>query len=310
MNKIQDSRILVTGADSMIGRATLKTISNKGGYGYGVPHTQVFDLENLDKTLAIFEQIRPTYCIHLAGFNGNIPFSSKYPSEIFEKTTRIGLNVLRACNQFNVEKVVSILSSCAITDLGGEELSENHLWVGPPNKSIEAHGLAKRNIEAYSRFLSKQFGLRAVCCILQNSFGPHDSTDINKTKVVMGLIKKFVDAKNNGDSEVVCWGTGRPKREFLYCDDAAEGIIQTLERYHNTSEPINITSKNEMSIKSLAETIKRVVGFKGDIVFDTSKPDGQMRKVLYSDKMDQELDMTFTKFEKALKHTIEWYENL
>lgn len=309
MNKIdlRDSRVLVTGARSMIGTATKFALTSRPSCVIcSVDHSWC-DLLDFKKTLEVFENSKPDYVIHLATYSGNIQFNQKYPADTYYRTTQIGLNVLEACRQVNVKKVVSILSSCAIADIGDRLLREEDLWNGLPNPSIECHGLAKRNLHAFSRQLYKQYGMTAVCCIVNNSYGPKDSFDPDKTKVIGAMIKKFVDAKREKLPEVVCWGTGAPLREFIYCYDAGEAIVQVLEKYNDSISPINIGNKYEVSIKELAELIAELVEYEGKIVWDVSKGDGQMRKKLDLTKMDQYINLNYTTIRQGLKETIAWY---
>lgn len=306
MNNIYNKRVLVTGSDSMIGSKVRFHLLYQGATVCACPHEWI-DLMDFGKTLEYFQHSKPDYVIHLATHSGNIQFNQKYPADTFYRTTQIGLNVLTAAKDVGVKKVVSILSSCAIADCGKEELSESDLWIGKPNASIECHGFAKRNLDAYSRQLSKQYGLNYVCCIVNNSYGPKDNFTLEKTKVIGALIKKFVDAYDQNLNEVVCWGTGTPLREFIYCHDAGDGIVQVLEKYDDINEPINITSGQEISIKDLTIMIADIIGYKGKITWDTSKGDGQMRKKLNMDKMNKYLNIKFTPLRVGLEATIKWY---
>lgn len=306
MINLYNKRVLVTGSRSMIGRATRATLHYRGAVICSCDHSYL-DLMDFERTKHFFEQSKPDYIIHLATYSGNIQFNQKYPADTFYRTTQIGLNVLTAAQQLGVKKVVSILSSCAIADCGKEELEEDDLWKGKPNPSIECHGFAKRNLDAYSRQISRQFGLDYVTCIVNNSYGPNDSFDPVKTKVIGSLIKRFVDAKDQDLKEVECWGTGTPLREFIYCYDAGEGIVQVLEKYDDSRSPINITSGIEVSIKNLTELIAKIVGYTGQIKWDTSKSDGQMRKRLSMTKMREYIEFKPTSLEDGLKATIKWY---
>lgn len=186
---------------------------------------------------------------------------------------------------------------------------ENMLWKGSCNYTIESHGLARRSIEAYTRQLNK-VGARIINCVVNNSFGEHDSFDPAKTKVIGGLITKFVKAEQNGDKQVFCWGTGKPLREFIYCKDVAKCLLVALDNYEDYEEPLNITSGQEISIKELAETIAELAGYKGDIIWDTTKPDGQDRKKLNTKKMEKYINnVEFTPLKLALMNTIKWYKD-
>lgn len=296
-------RLLVTGANSMIGRQVIELAKDK----YEVlPAThQAWDLTCPYETQAMF-QMRPDYVIHLAGYNGGIEFNRMYPDEIFEKTVKMAINVLSCCRDFKVIKTLSVLASCSYPNNSSDlPMSEEQLWTGLPNASVECHGLAKRILDAYSRQLCKT-GTPCYCAILNNSFGPFDRFDPLRGKVVSALIKRFVDAERNGLPEVICWGTGAPLREFIYCRDAAACLLQALDKYDEPG-PINISSGDEISIKELTELIVELTGYNGKVVWDSSKPDGQMRKSLDITKMNRHIKHQFTDIKEALKETIEWY---
>lgn len=312
---LENKFVAVTGADSMIGRAVIEKLKKYNAKIRPIPHRAYDLMDEKQASMALYPYIYNSdntiprtdcFLIHLATSSGNIGFNQKYPADVYYNTTKINLLTLHYAHKHNYTKVVSVISSCAIGE-SREELLESDLWIGPPNETVECHGLAKRTLDAYSRMLRKQNGFNAVTCILQNSFGPYDSVDLNKTKVVMSLIKKYVDAKRQNLPEVVNWGTGSPLREFVYCKDAAEGIIQTLMCY-NEETPINIASDEEVSIRDLSDLIKYLVGYTGKIVWDTTKADGQMRKKLNTKKMHTYLDLKFTNLSDALKETIKWYE--
>lgn len=311
MIDLKHKKVLVTGSSSMIGIYVCDILEEQQAIveRVGRPETNLMSYES---TLHRFMKFTPDYVIHLATHSGNIEFNRKKPADVYFNTTQMGLNVLEIAKSFRVKKIVSVLSSCAIADIKCDYtrpngLLESDLWNGLPNKTVECHGLAKRNLHAFSRQIYEQHGIPAVCCIINNSFGPNDSFHLEKTKVVGAFIRRFVEAKQNNLPGVVCWGSGNVRRQFIYCKDAAEAIIQVLERYYDVDEPINIPGNMELDIKFLAFEIARIVGYKGKIVWDTSKPDGQLRKALDDTKMRQYFDFKYTPFEKALATTINWY---
>jgi GDP-L-fucose synthase len=285
MIELKNKKVLVTGANSMVGRSVIKSLYNRGAEVDPVYHKEcdLLEYQNIEERISAS---RPEYCIHIAGYNGNIKFNRDYPSDIFYNTTVMGLNTLKACAQFGVQKVVSPLASCAYRSTD-EQLEEKDFHIGMPSPSVEAHGLSKKALFYYSRQIYKQYGTLAVCTIFNTAYGPYDSYDINKTKVAGGLIKKFVDAAEKEAEEVVCWGTGSPRRELIYCDDAAEGVVQTLEKYDNVEWPINIGLNQDICIKELAELIARFASFDGKIQWDKTRPDGQYRKILNSARMKE-----------------------
>lgn len=244
---------------------------------------------------------------HLAAFSGSMHFNQKHPSKTFETNIRIGTNVFSEWFQYGkAKKALNVIPSCAYPDY--PVLMEHMLWQGPCNHTIESHGLARRCVEAYTRQLNKE-GARIITCAVNNSSGPFDSFDVGKTKVVGALIAKFVDAVEKNKKDVECWGTGKPKREFIFCDDVAECLVQAMEKYEDYSEPLNITSGQEVTIKELAETIAELSGFKGNINWNTDMPDGQNQKKLSTKKMEKYINYNFTPLRSWLLKTIEWYKD-
>lgn len=263
------------------------------------------DLTKQNVFLEFIKEKKPERFINLAAFSGNLNFNQQYPDITFESNVRIGLNVFSEWSLWGkAKKAINVIPSCSYPDRS--VLDENCLWDGACNQTIESHGLARRCIEAYTRQLNKT-GARIVTCIVNNSYGPGDSFDPAKTKVIGGLINKFVEAKETGKNHVVCWGTGAPLREFIYCEDVAECLLQCLDNYEELDRPINIGSGQEITIKELSETIAEIVGFTGDIYWDKTKPDGQMRKKLLSKKMEKYVHYNFTPIKYGLQKTVEWY---
>ena len=307
MIDIRDKKIIVTGAKSMIGRGLIIELKERGAQVDPVYHEEC-DLLNYNECLDRFERSNADFCIHAAGYNGNIKFNERYPSDIFFNTATMGLNTLNACAKTGVKKVVTLLASCAYRSTN-EELKEYDFFLGMPDSSVEAHGLSKKTLFYYSKQICKQYDISAVCTIFNTAYGPWDSYNIDKTKVVGALIKKFVDAKDNFEDRVVCWGTGQPRRELIYCDDAARGIVEVLQKYDDSNLPINIGFNTDISIRELAEKIASIVEFKGTITWDTRRPDGQFRKLLNTDRAtEHEIKIeNFKSLDEGLVQTIRWY---
>mgnify|MGYP003624905156 FL=1 len=310
MIDIKNKKVIVTGAASMVGRSIIKELETRGAIVDRVLHEEC-DLLDFNQCLNKFKESKPDYCIHAAGYNGNISFNRQYPSDIFYNTTIMGLNTLKACSLVGVKKVVSLLSSCAYRSTD-EELREEDFFKGMPDSSVDAHGLSKKSLFYYSKQISKQYDITAVCTIFNTAYGPFDSFKIEKTKVCGALIKKFTDAVINSEDQVVCWGTGAPRRELIYCDDAGKGVVETLQKYDDESLPINIGFNEDISIEQLANKIAAIVGFKNKIVWDTNKPDGQYRKILNADRMNKYniKIKDSVSLDEGLKKTIQWYKEM
>ncbi len=309
MYEISGKRILITGGESMLGRAIGKKLTEMDASVFPASHRD-YDFRDFSSTLNIFESIRPHYVIHCAGFNGNIGFNKKYPADIYGQTMLMAINVLEASVGYQVDKVVSLISSCAYPDRGNKSLKEIEFWLGEPNSSVDAHGFAKRGILEYGRQITKQHKIPCVGMCVNTCYGPYDNFSVEKTKVVGGLIKKFSEAKKNDDPYVECWGTGKAKREFIFAEDVGRYLPLVLQDYDDSEYPINIGSGREYEIRELAEKVKSVVGYEGDIKWDTTKPDGQMSKLLDNNWM-KELwgDLEFTGLDEGLEETMRWYED-
>ena len=307
MHDLRDKNVLITGGNSMIGYATKQVLLDHGSTVISVIDSKQCDLTKRLNAQDLFLNHEPEYVFHLAGYNGGIDFNKRYPADIYFNTVSMGINVLNSAVVFGkkVEKILFIIPSCALEPQNGEQFEE-HLYTGQPHPSVECHGLAKRAVEAYGRQIEKQHGIKFVSVICNNSFGPRDHFDEMKGKVISGMITKFVHAKNNNLDKVVCWGTGKPLREFIYCKDVAKGLVEVMKNYDYT-EPVNLTSDFEISMYDLAHCIKKAVGYEGEIIFDTTKPDGQMRKKLNSARMHKNINIKFTPFEEAIQETVDWY---
>jgi|SRR5690606_12074578 len=305
-------RVMIPGGESMIGSAVADLLELNGAVVDRCPHSDIDFMWPLTSITKRFVQFEPDYVINCCGYNGGIEFNRNSPAEIYYNTASANLNILAVASFFYpVRKIVSIISSCALPDCGNEVLKQGSLNSGPPNKSVDCHGYSKRVSQQFSEMLNRQFGTRAVCVVLQNSFGPRDRFDPERSKVVGGLIRKFVEAYESGAPSVTLWGSGSPQREFIYCYDAAQAIIQALLWYENVEIPLNIGSRQEVTIRELAEMIAEIVGYTGKIEWDTSRPDGQMRKYLDSEEFFSrpELCVKMTPLRDALESTIEWYKD-
>lgn len=280
---------------------------------------------------AALKSLRPfDFVFHLAGVNGGIAWNKSLPSRIFYENTVMGLNLIDACAKNGVKKLVSIVASCSypeievragwdITDSGNtyacverkakEVMYEGEFLNGPPHDSVACHGYAKRNLLLASQFAKAQYGLNAVCLCPTTLFGPNDSTNPQRTKVLMAIVKKVVDAKVHDVPGIQFWGTGAAYREFLYVKDAAELICKAAWRYDDTSVPLNLGTGQEFTIADLVQKVVKAVGYTGNIEWDNTNSDGQLRKRLDIKRMKQVVpEFTPTDFDKALEETIYWYK--
>ena len=199
------------------------------------------------------------------------------------------------------------MTSCAYPDTGMDVLKEETFWNGLPNKTIRAHGIAKRMLQVASEAYNEQYELNASTVCVTNLYGPNDTFNLIRTKVVGALIRKFVEAKIEEEGAVECWGTGNPMREFMYVEDAAEAIVQALQKYNDHSQPLNIGTGKDISIKQLVEYIISAVNYEGDVDWNTDKPDGQMKKLLDTTRMKEYIDITPIEISEGIKKTVQWY---
>lgn len=290
---------MITAKNSMIAKAIRNQVKCKT-----IDHAKTDLIKPLSLTKKLNNEIDSL--INLAAFSGNLNWNQKYPHLTFENNIRIGINVFTEWfNSKGSAKAINVIPSCSYPDI--ENLTPDKLWNGNCHYTVESHGLARRCIEGYTRQLNK-VGARITTCILQNCYGEYDSFDLEKTKVVGALIRKFSDAKKNKEKTVTCWGDGSPKREFIYCVDAAKLLLGILSSYSNYNIPINISSGQELTIKELAETIADIIGFDGNILWDTTKPNGASQKKLICEDFVKNFE--FTPLKTGLKNTIKFYHDM
>ena len=306
MIDIKDSKVLVTGGEGFLGTALCEKIIEHGATPIILRHQEV-NLHDLQAVIHFLTATKPDFCIHAAGYNGGIEFNRMYPADILYSNTVMGLNLHHACEYVGVKKVLSIMTSCAYPDTGMDLLKEETFWDGLPNKTIRAHGIAKRILQVASEAYNDQYELNASTVCVTNLYGPNDTFNLVRTKVVGALIRKFFEAKIEEEETVECWGTGAAMREFMYVHDAAEAIIQALKTYDDHSQPLNIGTGKDISIKQLVEYIIKAVDYEGEVFWNTEKPDGQMKKLLDTTRMKEYIDISPVEVEEGIKQTVEWY---
>lgn len=306
MLNLKNKRVLVTGPKSMIGRSVCEKLRERGADVFEC-YKSVCDLTNEEETLKTFLRVMPDYVFHVAGHNGGIQFNRDYPEEIFRKTVLMGLNVFHASTVCNVEKVVSIISVCAYPDC--ELFEESTFWDGKPNQSVECHGFAKRFLDAYGRqiALDPNLNTKVINVILTNCYGEYDRFDDKRGKVVSSLIYKFDKAQKNGE-DITCWGTGQSSRDLMYREDAAECLIQAFEKYDDPMEPINVGTFNPIKIKDLVNIIAEEMEFTGQVLWDSSKGDGQLKREMSNKKMKEYINHSFVDIRDGVRKTVKWYK--
>ncbi|QQG42264.1 MAG: GDP-L-fucose synthase [Candidatus Woesebacteria bacterium] len=297
--------VVVTGGSGFLGIHLVKKLLKLKPAKIVIPNHKKTDLRDYRSCLKAFKNA--DIVIHLAGNVGGIGYNQSKPAELFDDNIIMGINIMRAAKACNVQKVVLIGTICAYPKFTPVPFKEEHLWDGYPEETNAPYGLAKKMLLVQSQAYRKQYGFNSIYLLPVNMYGPGDNFDPTSSHVIPALIKKFAEARNTKSKKVVIWGSGKPTREFLYVDDAAEGILKACEKY-NKPDPINLGSGFEISIKELARTISKMIGFKGSIIFDKSKPDGQPRRRLYVGKAIKEFGFKAkTDFKTGLKKTIEDY---
>lgn len=307
--------ILVTGGSGLVGKAIEWVIENDNGkYGKQEGEKWIFltskdgNLRSVEATRAIFEKYKPTHVIHLAALVGGLFKNMKYKLDFLRDNLLINDNVLQTAHEHKVKKVVSCLSTCVFPDKTTYPIDETMIHSGPPHESNFGYAYAKRLIDTQNKAYHDQFGDNFTSVIPTNVFGPHDNYDLQDSHVIPGLVHKCYLAKKNGTPFVVA-GTGKPLRQFIYSRDLAKLFIWVLREYKEIDPIIlSVGEKDEVSIKDVADTIVKAVGFEGDYSFDTSKADGQYKKTASNAKLMKYLpDFQFTPFEVAVKESAEWF---
>lgn len=305
-----DKRVTVTGGAGFLGKHLVKKLDDSGARDIFVPTREEYDLRDLDAIRAMLADASPDIIIHLAARVGGIGANMKYPAEFFYDNLIMGVQLMHESWKAGIDKFVAVGTVCAYPKFAPVPFSEDDLWNGYPEETNAPYGLAKKNLLVQSQAYRQQYGWNSIFLLPVNLYGPGDNDDPEDSHVIPALIRKSLEAKASGANEIVLWGDGSPTREFLFVEDAATGIALATERY-NKSDPVNLGSAFEISIKDLAEIIVKETGFKGKITWDTSKPNGQPRRKLDVSRAEKEFGFSSTTtFEEGLRKTVAWYEQV
>ncbi len=300
-----DKRVLVTGGTGFLGTHLVGMLKKLKPKELRVPLSSEFDLRNQKDSAKVVRNI--DIVIHLAANVGGIGYNQEFPGTLFYDNILMGVFMMEEARKVGVQKFVAVGTVCAYPKFTPVPFKEENLWTGYPEETNAPYGLAKKMMLVQAQAYRQQYDFNGVFVLPVNMYGPQDNFDPNSSHVIPALIKKFVEAKRNNDKEVIVWGTGTPTREFLYVEDAARALILAAERY-NKSDPVNIGSGFEISIKELSTLITKIIDFKGKVIFDISKPDGQPRRKLDTSKATREFGFTAeVNFKEGLSHTIDWY---
>ena len=302
-------RICVTGGAGFLGTHLIRRLKEHGAREIFVPQYPEYDLVREADIIRMIDTAKPDIIIHLAAKVGGIGANREKPGEFFYDNLMMGVQLIHQSWLKGVEKFVAIGTICAYPKYTPIPFKEEDLWNGYPEETNAPYGLAKKMLLVQSQAYREQYGYNSIFLLPVNLYGPGDNFNPASSHVIPALIRKYLEAKEQGADEIVAWGDGSPTREFIYVEDAAEGIALATQNY-NSSEPVNIGSSFEISIKDLTETIARLTGFNGSIRWDTTKPNGQPRRKLDTSRAREAFGFEAkTDFEEGLKRTIAWYAN-
>ncbi len=304
---LSTKRICVTGGAGFLGQHLVRNLQSKGAHDIFIPRYPEYDLVKGEDIARMLADAQPDIIIHLAAHVGGIGANLARPAEFFYDNLMMGVQLMHQAWQRGVEKVVALGTICAYPKFTPIPFKEEHLWDGYPEETNAPYGLAKKMLLVQSQAYRQQYGFNSIFLLPVNLYGPGDNFDLASSHVIPALIRKCVEAKEQGADEIVAWGDGSPTREFIYVEDAAEGIALATQ-YYNRSDPVNIGSSFEISIKELTELIARLTGFEGQVRWDTSKPNGQPRRKLDTTRAKEYFGFSAkTNFEDGLRKTINWY---
>ena len=305
----QEQRVCVTGGAGFLGSFVVEKLRQRGAKEIFVPRIEEYDLVKLTDIQRMLKDAQPSLIIHLAALAGGIGANRARPADFFYINLMMGVQLMHEAYQFGVDKFVAVGTICAYPKITPLPFKEENLWDGYPEETNAPYGLAKKMLLVQAQAYRAQYGFNAIYPLPVNLYGPRDNFNLETSHVIPALIRKCLEAQERGDEQIILWGDGSPTREFLYVEDAAEGLLLAAERY-NGSEPFNLGSGQEISIKDLALTIARLTGFTGKIFWDTDKPNGQPRRALDTNRAEQFFGFRAqTPLEEGLRRTIEWYKS-
>jgi GDP-L-fucose synthase len=300
-------RIAVTGGHGFLGSHLVEHLRLMGCRNLIVPTHREFDLTQMDSIERMFHEYRPEVLIHLAAAVGGIGANRLNPGRFFYENAIMGIQLIEAARRHRIEKAVILGTICAYPKFTTVPFREVDLWNGYPEETNAPYGIAKKALLVQCQAYREQYGLNAIFLLPVNLYGPRDNFDLKSSHVIPAIIRKCVEAVDQNRTEIVLWGDGSPTREFLYVEDAVEGIIAATQHYEK-ADPVNLGSGMEISIRDLAEKVARLTGFRGHIVWDTTKPNGQPRRCLDVGRAEMEFGFRApTAFDKGLGQTVAWY---
>ena len=304
---IRKKAVLVTGGNGFLGSFVVRTLKRRGCKNIFIPYIKDYDLVQMQAVKKVYKDAKPDIVIHLAAKVGGIGANKENPGKFFYDNLLMGVQMMEMGRQAGIEKFVALGTICCYPKFTPVPFNEKDLWNGYPEETNAPYGLAKKMLLVQSQAYRQQYGFNSIFLMPVNLYGPGDNFDLKTSHVIPALIRKCFAAIKEGKDKIIVWGTGKPTREFLYVEDCAEGILLATEKY-NKSDPVNLGAGFEISIKDLAKLITRLTGFKGRLVWDNTKPDGQPHRSLDVSKARKEFGFKAkVSFEEGLKRTINWY---
>jgi GDP-L-fucose synthase len=307
MKSWESHSIIVTGGAGFLGQAVVRTLKERGYENIVVPRSREYDLRKEADIRRLYDMAKPSMVIHLAAVVGGIGANQANPGKFFYDNAIMGIQLIELARQYGLRKFVAVGTICAYPKFAAVPFREEELWAGYPEETNAPYGLAKKMMLVQAQAYRQQYGFNAIYLLPVNLYGPGDNFDPSSSHVIPALIKKCLEAKRNGDKEIVVWGDGSATREFLYVDDAAEGIVLAAEKY-NLPDPVNLGAGFEVSIRDLVNLLVRIVGYEGKVVWDSSKPNGQPRRMLDTSRAEGSFGFkASTQFTEGLTRTVDWY---
>ncbi len=305
----QNRRVCVTGGAGFLGSFVVEKLRQRHVQEVFVPTIECYDLVKLEDIQRMLSEAKPDVIIHLAALAGGIGANRARPADFFYINLMMGVQLMHQAWLAGVEKFVAVGTICAYPKSTPLPFREENLWDGYPEETNAPYGLAKKMLLVQAQAYRQQYGFNAIYPLPVNLYGPRDNFNLETSHVIPAIVRKCIEAKENGDPQVVLWGDGSPTREFLYVEDCAEGLLLSAERY-NGGEPFNLGSGQEISIKDLAQTITRLTGYQGRLVWDASRPNGQPRRALDTNRAEKLFGFRAQMpLEEGLRRTIDWYKN-
>ena len=307
MSYLKDKIVLLTGGKGFLGSHVLEQLKQYSPAEIIVPSSSEYDLRVRSEVDSLFQEQKPETVIHIAGKTGGIEENRKRPGDFFYTNAAMALNLIDASQKHKVGRFIGLGTVCSYPKLTAVPFREETVWAGYPEETNAPYGLSKKMMMVMTQAYRQQYGFNGIHLLAVNLYGPKDNFDPEKSHVIPGMITKFAKAKETDAKEVIFWGDGTPTREFLYVEDCARGILLAAEKYEG-SDPVNLGSGMEISIKDLANKIGELIGYKGEIICDKTKPNWQPRRCLDVSRAKKEFGFVAeVDFDTGLKKTVDWY---